>query len=143
MKISQKIYEQLLQLPKVPPETGGILGSKHDVIDKMIQDSSKLSLSNGVYVPNVSFLNHCIEKWTQEKIAFQGIFHTHALNWTDLSTDDKAYIVEIMRVMPATVMRLYFPLVFPSDFITAYVAEKENDQILIKKDVLEIVGGMQ
>lgn len=143
MKISQKIYEQLLRLPKVPPETGGILGSKHGVIDKMIPDSSRLSFSNGIYVPNVAFLNHCIEKWMQEKITFQGIFHTHALNWPELSTDDKAYIMEIMRVMPTTVTKLYFPLVFPSDFITAYLAVKENGQILIKKDVLEIVGGIQ
>ena len=139
MKISQSIYGQLIQLPCVPPEIGGILGSRENVIDRIVIDANKPSCHNGVYVPNVSFLNSCIEKWDNENIVFEGIFHTHAVNWPDLSSADKNYIALIMNAMPDAVQRLYFPLVFPSYFIKVFLAAKSEKHISITEEDVEIV----
>lgn len=139
MKIDQCIYEKLIHLPYVPPETGGILGSKNGEIDTMILDMGQLSYHSGIYIPNVSFLNKCIENWYAEKIAFKGIFHTHALNWLELSSDDKRYIMQIMNAMPKSINKLYFPLVFPSKFIKIFYAEKKNNNIFISEEEMEIV----
>ena len=139
MKINQCIYEKLLRLPNVPPETGGILGSKNGEIDTMILDVTKPSCHGGIYVPNVSFLNECIAGWNENGIVFQGIFHTHALNWPDLSSEDKEYIVKIMNAMPDSIQKLYFPLVFPSDFIRIFSAERKKGEIFISEESGETV----
>lgn len=139
MKISRSIYEQLLQLPKVPPEMGGILGSRSNKIDTMVLDINKPSYHSSIYVPNISFLNKCIAKWNEVGITFMGMFHTHALNWPNLSSEDRKYILHIMNAMPDWMDRLYFPLVFPSNFIKAFLAEKSEGKISITEDNVEII----
>lgn len=139
MKISRYIYDQMLHLPCVPPEIGGILGSKNEEIDELVLDIAKPSYSNSIYVPNVSFLNKCIDKWINEGIVFKGMFHTHALNWLELSSDDKKYIIQIMNAMPDSITKLFFPLVFPQNFIKVFCAEKRNNQIIISEEEIKIV----
>lgn len=139
MKISRQIYEQLLQLPAVSPETGGILGSSGEEIDTMIIDTNQSSCCNGIYTPDVSFLNRCIEKWTAEGIVFMGMFHTHALNWPTLSSEDKKYIQLIMKAMPNFVDRLYFPLIFPSNHMKVFQAIRSEGQIVITEDGVEFI----
>jgi len=139
MKISRYVYDQMFQLPCVPPEIGGILGSKNEEIDELVFDITEPSYFNGIYVPNVSFLNKCIDKWLDEGITFRGMFHTHALNWLELSSDDKKYIIQIMNAMPDSITKLYFPVVFPLNFIRDFYAEKRDDQIIILEEELKIV----
>lgn len=139
MKISRHIYDVLLHLPCVPPEIGGILGSRNDEIDELVLDMTKNVHNKGIYEPNVSFLNKCIDEWNEQKITFQGMFHTHALNWPGLSSDDKTYVVQIMSAMPASIKKLYFPLVFPQDSIKVFYAEKRGNQIIISEEKIEIV----
>ena len=55
MKISQSIYEQLIQLPCVPPEIGGILGSRENVIDRIVIDTNKQRILN-MYYQNVPLI---------------------------------------------------------------------------------------
>ena len=135
LKISRNIYDQLLQLPDVPPESGGILGSRNEKIDELVLDITKPSYYYGIYVPNVLYLNKCIDKWVKEGIVFRGIFHTHALNWLGLSSDDKKYIVEIMNAMPDSTTKLFFPLVFPQNFIKFFVRRREIIKLLSQKKI--------
>lgn len=104
-------------MPSVPPEMGGILGSKNNAIDEIKFDRKITSCESGIYVPDVKILNKYIQEWNERGIQFQGLFHTHAFNWPELSQDDKEYIVCIMKAMPEVVNQLYFPLIFPSSHI--------------------------
>ena len=138
MKIKRCIYEQLIGLPCVPPEMGGILGGKDGVIDKIILDEEE-SYHEGIYVPNTSFLNKCIQRWNCENIIFLGMFHTHALNWPELSTEDKRYILQITYAMPGHVNKLYFPLIFPLNGMKAFYAQRIDKEVFIVEDEIQIV----
>lgn len=94
MKILQKIYNQLIHCPMVPPECGGIIGSDHrDIITHVIIDKGKPPPEDGImYIPNTLFLNQAIEEWEKSGIKFLGIFHTHASQWPRLSNNDKVQI---------------------------------------------------
>lgn len=139
MKLIWKIYEQLLRLPAVPPETGGILGSREEGIDRMVIDTNQTSGYNGIYILDISFLNHCIGKWADEGIRFMGMFHTHAPNWPDLSMEDRKYIQQIMKAMPDSIDRLYFPLIFPSNNIKVFLAVRSGEQISITEEDVEFI----
>ena len=140
MKILKEVYEKMMACPGVPPESGGILGTSdgriinHVLFDKGLQEDNE-----GMYYPDISFLNQTIENWTENGIRFQGLFHTHAPQWPVLSNDDKFYIVEILNVMPSNIEKLYFPLVFPGQNIKAYIAKRQEGIIVIFDDNIEIV----
>ena len=139
MKISQQIFERLLNLPAVPPETGGILGGKGEMIDIVVIDTNKSSCYTGIYAPDALFLNNCIQKWATEGIKFMGMFHTHAPNWPDLSSEDRKYMKLIMESMPESIRCLYFPLIFPTNEIKAFQAVKVGEQVVISEDFVEII----
>ncbi len=140
MRIKLSVYRELLNLPSVPPEVGGILGSHNDIIDVFIKETVDANnRSSGVYIPNVEFLNKCINRWYLEGGVFSGMFHTHALNWPELSCADNSYIHEIMSAMPININRLYFPIVFPNSHIKVYCAYRKEKIVYIDSDKIQIV----
>ena len=136
MKITESVYKELISLKSVPPETGGIIGAKEDIIDTVFWDNSNC---DGVYVPNIEIINKVIAQWANDGISFCGMFHTHAPQWPNLSKEDENYIREIMSAMPESIERLYFPLVFPKERIKAYAALKKGQLIYIKEEKLGIL----
>ncbi len=140
MKISEYIYNQLLNLPFVPPETGGILGGRGRLIDHMVLDTEG-GHANGSYTPAVSFLNRSIHAWRKRDICFYGIFHTHLPNWIGLSQADVRYINSIMLAMPQAIDKLYFPIVHPTLSIESYMAKRVGNKVHIIHDDIEIIKG--
>lgn len=141
MKITKNIYTKLLNCPRVPPECGGIIGSKHgDIITHVVLDKGCLSDAGIMYIPNTQFLNQTIAEWEKSGIKFRGIFHTHAPQWTELSNEDRVYIIDILKAMPASIKFLYFPLVFPGIQIKNYITQKTGNAFDIVDDDIEIIG---
>lgn len=140
MKIKREVYEYLLGCPQVPPEVGGILGGENGIIKYAIIDIGEKACTNIIqYVPDVSFINHQISIWNSNGIDFCGIFHTHSKKWPTLSLEDKNYIKTIMKAMPEHVEKLYFPLVFPGNKVTGFVAEKKYETIYITEQKIKII----
>jgi hypothetical protein len=145
MNIHENAYLDLLyNCPPVPPEAGGILGGKDDVITTVIFDVSNAP-DYGGYTPNVANLNAVIASWADNNIDFMGIFHSHCPSGISLSRNDRIYIEKIMVSMPHTIYRLYFPIVIPGGKVIPYVAscnskEQAKEVVLIEKDKLVLVG---
>lgn len=140
MKLTDEIYQRMVSCPQVPPETGGIIGSSDgEIIDSLIFDFGLSNGNGGVYIPNVNFINQNIIEWAESGIKFYGIFHTHILQWSDLSNGDKTYITQILTTMPSGVNRLYFPLVFPNRNLKCYVAIREDNIVNIINDDIKII----
>lgn len=140
MRIVKEIYDQMLAAPIVPPEIGGILGtSDKKIIDYVVFDIGLSKDNGGVYVPNTDFLNQNIEEWLKRGIEFEGIFHTHAPQWPDLSNADKAYIIHVLKAMPSSKQKLCFPLVFPGRNMKGYIAKRHGNIIDIIDDNIEIL----
>ena len=140
MKIFESIYRQMISLPQVPPESGGILGtSEGEIVDCIIYDEGIVSDNCCIYVPNVCFLNQKIVKWCEKGIRFLGVFHTHALQWPSLSNADKDYIIDILTAMPSDVKSLFFPLIFPGGYIKSYIGVRSRGTVDIFADDIEII----
>ena len=93
----------------LPPETGGILGSKDgNVVTDFIFDKGKENTSE-FYIPDVMRLNKGIISWRQEGIRFIGMIHSHIRGRNKLSTSDIDYANKIMESM--NMERLYMLLV--------------------------------
>ena len=141
MKIFEDIYHKMIDCPSVPPECGGILGAdRENTINHIRFDKGIRTGNGGVYIPNIPFLNRLIEEWAEDGIEFQGIFHTHAPHWPELSHDDRVYIIDILNVMPRNIMQLYFPLVFPGRNIKGYCVNRRNGITDIVDDDIEIIN---
>lgn len=141
MKIFYKTYKEIIDdsIP-FPPECGGIIGGRNDIICSVFWDINT-SMNSVFYTPNVKVLNECIKQWNIKKIELYGIFHTHACNWRTLSTEDKRYIKSIMTCVSDYTDRLYFPIVFPRKEIISFMAEKTESGIDIINDKVEIIYG--
>lgn len=135
MHIKRTIYEQLLTCcPAFPPESGGILGGRNGVVTQFELDLGLTATRDDFYIPNVEYFNDVIAVWQTIGIAFYGILHTHPKNSKELSPADRAYIQSVMRAMPKTVDRLYFPLVFPQAGICAYNAIRNGNNIILNAE---------
>jgi len=139
MKIYLDIYQQLLSCPAVPPETGGILGGKHGVVDQILFDQAKSIHDSGKYIPNVQYLNKMIDIWQIDGIEFYGMFHSHKMDWSTLSGDDKKYIRHIMESMPDVIHTLYFPLVFSGIGVKGFRAVRGVSGVYIMQDDINII----
>ena len=117
----------------VPYEIGGILGSDDNgIINRIVIDLSDSVTAPCRYSPNVNFLNHAIEEWSNSGIDFVGFFHTHFAGVKTLSNGDKQYIKSIMNAMPNRVNILYFPIfVLPNREMVCYKAIKHQGHIEI------------
>ncbi len=139
MLISEDVEQRLLQLPKPPPEQGGIIGLNEDgVVAYMAVDEGENRIADyESYAPDTAFLNQIISHWADSGVQFAGIFHTHFCGWT-LSNVDKSYINTIMMAMPSEIEALYFPLVVPGEHIIVYRADKNGQEVHIVRDEVEI-----
>ena len=143
MKIQKQILQELnKKIADMPPETGGILGSKNGVlIEKIVIDRP-----NGIdkycsYAPNVDFLNQALETWQKRNICFMGVFHTHFFGVKTLSEGDKNYITLIMQSMPKSIESLYFPIyLLPDRELVCYCAVRKDEIVEIYKEDLIIVN---
>ena len=141
MRISQRIYDQLLACPTVPPEMGGVLGLRNaDVIDAIAFDHGIPNGNGGTYVPDTAALNRVLATWDEEGIRFAGMFHTHAEQWPELSKEDRSYIITILDAMPPAVDCLYFPLVFPGSRVRGYMARRRGGRSEIVDVEIETIS---
>ena len=139
MKIKRDTLKLIFRNTKYnKKESGGALGESEGVIFDVVFDKG-LSDKMCTYEPNVNLLNSAIEKWQENNIAFAGIFHTHFFGVNTLSSEDIAYIKQILRAMPDSISNLCFPLVLPEkEIIIPYTAKKNNNDICIIEDILTI-----
>lgn len=140
MTIQKKVYEQIKKaLPEHPPEFGGLLGGKDNIIS-MVELDYGISGEMCGYAPDVRRLNDVIKKWHWQNIYFMGIFHTHFFHVRTLSELDKNYITEILNAMPEHITMLYFPVaVLPQKEIIPYIAVRQNPDVLIQEEKLIIL----
>ena len=136
MHISRRVYQKILdEVRNTFPEMGGIIGGGAGMVTQLYFDDGMENEGKCSYTPNVSKLNEIIQRWSEKKIEFYGIFHTHCYGSGVLSEGDKKYIKVIMESMPHTVEKLYFPvIVFPQKEMVAYAALLEKGQLIIKEE---------
>lgn len=139
MTIDQHTYDVLCgAFSPVPPEAGGILGSVDGCICAFVYDSGTPDMTRGCYTPNVAFLNDVIARWQTQGITFCGIVHSHPANHSHLSKPDISYINQIMEHMPASIDRLYFPIVIPGEGIYAYHAQHCGAETVITPEEIKL-----
>lgn len=115
------------------------MGGKNSVIDTVFFDKGRNSVEGIKYIPNIDLINKCIQEWLYEDIEFLGIFHTHLRIWESLSNEDIRYIKKIMLLMPESIKYLFFPIVFPGEYVKSYRAEKRSQKIYIIEDYIKII----
>ena len=125
MKIYSDVYARLISaFPVVPPETGAILGTRDGVIvSDFWPDKNATNMNCAIYVPNVDYLNHIIERWAEEGIAFCGLLHTHPNSCEMLSSEDEQYIESVMSKFDEGQI-CFFPVLIPYTKMIAYTAVK-------------------
>lgn len=139
MIILAEIYKKLIQCPSVPPEKGGIIGIKNDIVCSCFYDNNSLENDRAIYIPNVDLLNAKIRQWEKMNIRFGGMFHSHPVNQPELSSDDIEYILCIVEAMPANLKDLFFPIVLPGVKILSYKANCFNGSFHIYEDKITII----
>lgn len=141
MKIYKHILEEIIKIvPSVPPETGGILGGRNQIISHCAFDNGEdTSNAYDTYAPNIQMLNSTIKQWEKSGIKFYGIFHSHCSKAKELSMADKRYISRIMKMMPPQVGSLYFPIVIPEKELIVHRADIYGQKVHIIGDKIEII----
>jgi hypothetical protein len=143
MYITRKAYEEIINtVPDYPPEIGGILGGYDDIICCSAFDHGMWQKNQKKchYTPDVEYLNSCIADWEASGIDFYGIFHTHFFGIDTLSEGDRQYIEKIMRAMPETREKLYFPVVvLPERKIISYVCRRKHGKTEIAEDSIYLI----
>ncbi len=139
MKILTDVYEKIINCPLAPPETGGIIGIKNEVVCSCFYDNSLPQRKRAIYIPNVDFLNAKICEIEEKGIEFAGMFHSHPPNQPKLSGDDIEYIKVIFQAMPASIKTLYFPIVLPNVALVSFKAIKQEDAVHILEDKIKII----
>lgn len=138
MNLLKEIYDLLISLPSVPPESGGLLGGHNGTITMFVSDEGKAPDSDYKYEPDTEFLNAVIDKWINNGIDFMGICHTHPANCEKLSDVDIDYINKIMRSVSGYTDKLYFPLIIPNEKIVCFYALIVADEIRIFQDAIQL-----
>lgn len=143
MKIQEMVYRMILDtIPKVPPETGGILGCRKDRVICDFSFDSGIGHKEGMeYVPDIQEINRHIELWRQGGVEFCGMIHSHPPGVETLSLEDKAYICRIFAAAPITVRRLYFPILIPREKMIPFVAIRKDDGVIIQREPIELLMG--
>ena len=139
MTIDQHTYHTLCTaFSPVPPEAGGILGSRNGSVCAFAYDHGTPDMTGNCYAPNVDFLNRIIAQWQTQGITFCGIVHSHPPGQQKLSEADLAYIQTILECMPERIQELYFPIVIPGEGVFPYLARRGSaitpDRINIIKE---------
>lgn len=139
MIITNEAYLKMINSPVVPPETGGIMGSKNGIICEYFFDRGILNSNFAIYSPDINNLNKQILVWESKNIVFSGFSHTHPIGQQTLSDDDIVYIKSIMINMPDNINSLYFPIIIPRLKIFPYIAVWNNNCFSIFKSKLKII----
>ncbi len=139
MRITIQSYKMLLNSPQVPPEVGGLLGGMNDVISKVVFDRSQMIYDRAEYIPNISFLNEILASWASEGVLFLGLFHTHPVNEKKLSSADKDYISDILKIIPENNI-CWFPIIIHQEYIIPFLAFRDQENCTIKVDDLIIIN---
>ncbi len=128
MKINREVLESILkQMPVNPPEIGGLIGGRGNCIS-IWQIDKGIGGKGCKYSPDVKYMNSFIAKWTEEGYYFMGILHVHFGGAKSLSQGDIKYIEKIMKAMPHTIKKLYFPIVVqPQNQLIPYAASINNE----------------
>jgi len=140
VKIHNEILNEIIkQMPLVPPEAGGIIGGKEGIVCCWEYDKGYFEKGCS-YSPNVDFLNEVIAEWIDKDYDFMGILHVHFGGSKSLSNSDKKYIEKIMKAMPSSIEKLYFPIVVqPENQFISYVAYQNSlSEIVVDTDVVEV-----
>ena len=142
---SEAVIDSIRQgVSNIPPESGGLLGGRNDVVTNICLDKGILGKHPCSYTPDTRFLNQKINQWAETGIQFMGMFHVHFGGTESLSEGDKEYIVRIMEVMPKKIGCLYFPVVvMPERKVVAYKAVRNNEKVVIKRDCIKCQGGTE
>ena len=146
MKILRSVYEVIIDsVPKHMPETGGMLGGQDGTITTVVFDDGKTDdFRRCHYTPNVTKLNSCLLDWGKNGIEFFGLFHTHFYGVASLSDGDAAYIKEIIKAMPQSKKKLYFPIVvLPDKKIISYQCCMNGESLSIEEDPLVCVEALE
>lgn len=137
--IYSDVYDKLVSVPYAPPEVGGILGIKNEVIINCFFDLKNVTYSSYCYIPDVKGINEKIVKWSKVGIQFCGIFHSHPLYQPELSMDDLKYINQIIKSTSEYATKLYFPIILPKHRMISYVAYKADGRIYCENDNVKII----
>ncbi len=141
MKIYDEIFNEIVkQMPVIPPEVGGIIGGKDGKVCRWKYDKG-YSEKGCSYSPDVSVLNGVIAEWVDKGYDFMGMVHVHFGGAKGLSSGDRKYIKKIMKAMPDSIERLYFPIVVQPEkqFISYMAYQNFQGEIVIDEDVVEIL----
>ncbi len=139
MNLSKEIYDYLINLPPVPPESGGLLGGHNGVVALLVSDKRSCIKTSYKYKPDIMFFNRTINEWLNKNIDFMGIYHSHPRHCETLSSADIEYINEIMRSVNGYTDKLYFPIVIPKERIISYYALIVADEIKIFQDAIQLL----
>ena len=138
LRILKSIYNCIVyNCPKVPPESGGILGGNKNIITTYMFDEGIKGNLYDEYIPNVDCINSTISMWQKQHIQFYGIYHSHFPGGDKLSISDEKYIEKIMKNMPY--MDLFFPIVFPNKGMIVYRAELLSSKLRLSKESLLLI----
>lgn len=140
MYIKKEVYNKILfDTPKLPPESGGILGGYDGKVTLFVSDKGKSLSSSYKYEPNTELLNTTINNWLNNDVEFMGIYHSHPKNCEKLSVADIEYINQVMRSVSDYTDKLYFPLVIPKEKIISFYGLIVADEIKIFQDVIQLI----
>lgn len=138
MYITKEVYNKIVdKTPKPPPEMGGAIFQKNDVVSQFVFDNGLCEY--GKYTPNVDFLNNQIKEFAEKGYEFCGVFHSHFPFGEKLSDDDKKYIEIITSSLKNQINKLYFPIILPSDKLISYCSYIKDGKVIITDDNLFII----
>lgn len=142
MKIEKRVYQEIIYgMPETPPEIGGIIGGKNNIITHYYIDGgiSNANCCKCSYIPDTKWINTLISVWENNYIDFYGIFHCHFGGAKVLSSGDIFYIGKIMEKMPKRVKKLYFPIiVLPKREMIFYSCTLKDEKVNIEHENIEI-----
>lgn len=140
MYITKEIYNKIiLDTPKPPPETGGILGAENGIISHYAFVTGEVSRKSNQYNPDTKVMNNIISIWIENGIDLIGVFHSHPKGDEELSDADLKYIDKIMKSICDYTDKLYFPLVIAKEKIICNYALIVAGEIKIFHDAFQLI----
>lgn len=135
--IEKSVLEKIVfGCPQVPPEIGGFLGMKNNIIADFVFDSGREQNNFGSYSPDTELLKHTCNAWKSRGIFLAGIAHSHISGRESLSNGDRKYILRILKSNTGKIDMLLFPIIIPGKELIMYSARLLSDGLIISKEEL-------
>ena len=128
-------YDIMMSAPIVPPESGGIMGAKDDVVIEYFTDSGRRN-DGYSYFPDIEKLNRQVDRWSDLGISLSGFYHTHTPMGTGLSAADVQYICQIMNSVQHVITSMYFPIVIPKQTMIVYKAQLIGELVITEEKIV-------